>query len=149
MQKSDQSTNTLNTSKPISGIIDWFIFCVSSLLLLFIIIMIISFPESSATVIDELYLSITAGAGVLYVLAAICVLSFLLCLAFSRYGSIVFGEVAQPTYPFFSWCSMLFCAGIGASLIYWGATEWVLYYIEPPFGLEARSDEAIRWAAAY
>lgn len=149
MEKSDQSTNTLNASKSISGTIDWFIFCVSSLLLLFLVIMIISFPQSSATLIDELYLSITASAGVLYVLAAICVLSFLLCLAFSRYGSIVFGEVAQPTYPFFSWCSMLFCAGIGASLIYWGATEWVLYYIEPPFGLEARSDEAIRWATAY
>ena len=102
MEKSDQSTNTLNASKPISGTIDWFIFCVASSLLLFLVIMIISFPESSATLIDELYLTITVGAGVLYVLAAICVLSFLLCLAFSRYGAIVLGEVAQPTYPFFS-----------------------------------------------
>jgi BCCT family betaine/carnitine transporter len=44
---------------------------------------------------------------------------------------------------------MLFCAGIGASILYWGTIEWAYYYQAPPFHVEARSPEAARWAAAY
>ena len=44
---------------------------------------------------------------------------------------------------------MLFCAGIGASLIYWGPAEWVYYYTDPPMGIEPRSDEALVWATGY
>ena len=55
----------------------------------------------------------------------------------------VFGDVSEPEYSEFSWISMLFCAGIGASLLYWSATEWVFYYTSPPFGLTSRSDDAL------
>lgn len=44
---------------------------------------------------------------------------------------------------------MLFCGGIGASILYWGTIEWAYYYQNPPFQLEAGSEEAIRWAATY
>ena len=59
------------------------------------------------------------------------------------------GDQQQPEHSTYSWASMLFCAGIGASLIYWGATEWVFYYVEPLFGLQTRSDAAMVWAASY
>ncbi|MDG2421049.1 MAG: BCCT family transporter [Gammaproteobacteria bacterium] len=148
-KKLNQSESNPNTSISTSGTVDWFIFSVGSLLLLSLVILITGFPEPSAALIDRFYLFISTNVGVLYVLGAISLLSFLLWLAFGRYGSVVFGDMQKPVYPFFSWCSMLFCSGIGASLIYWGATEWVFYYIEPPFGAEARSTEAIRWSTAY
>ena len=44
---------------------------------------------------------------------------------------------------------MLFCGGIGASILYWGTIEWAYYYQNPPFQLEAGSEEAVRWAATY
>lgn len=44
---------------------------------------------------------------------------------------------------------MLFCTGIGASLLYWGATEWTFYYDAPPFSVQPRTDEAILWASSY
>ncbi len=55
----------------------------------------------------------------------------------------------EPAYSTFARASMLFCIGIGSSLIYWGAAEWAMYYDAPPFGLEPRSDEAIMWGATY
>ena len=149
MKKHGESDSIKDSGQPVKTTVDWFIFNSAALLLVSLVIAILSFPESSNLVIGQLYFFVTTNAGALYVFAAISVLTFLLWLAFSSYGSIKFGEVAKPVYPIFSWCSMLFCAGIGASLIYWGATEWVLYYIDPPFGVEARSDEAIRWATAY
>ncbi len=44
---------------------------------------------------------------------------------------------------------MLFCAGIGASILYWSMIEWAYYYQAPPFHVEGRAAEAARWAAAY
>ena len=108
-----------------------------------------SYPERSADIINEFYIFVTSTVGVFYILAGTFVLSFLIWLSLSKYGVVVFGDQAQPEYSEFSWCSMLFCAGIGASLLYWSATEWVFYYTSPPFGLTSRSDEAINWAVSY
>lgn len=44
---------------------------------------------------------------------------------------------------------MLFCAGIGASVMYWGTIEWAYYYAGPPFGMEPKSKEATEWASMY
>jgi BCCT family betaine/carnitine transporter len=44
---------------------------------------------------------------------------------------------------------MLFCAGIGTSLLYWATIEWVYYYQAPPFGIEAKSAQAAHWGAMY
>ena len=44
---------------------------------------------------------------------------------------------------------MLFCAGVGAGLLYWASIEWVSYYESPPFSAEPRSLEAIEWATSY
>lgn len=132
-----------------SNEIDWFIFGAGSGILLAVVITILVAPQSSASSINALYEFVTGGAGVVYIITAISTLGFLLWLALSRYGRVVLGDSNIPEHSTFSWASMLFCAGIGASLIYWGATEWTFYYVEPPFGLPARSDAAISWAASY
>ena len=44
---------------------------------------------------------------------------------------------------------MLFCAGVGAGLMYWCATEWAYYFQAPPFGAEPRSAAAAEWASTY
>jgi BCCT family betaine/carnitine transporter len=86
-----------------------------------------------------LYLSLGVGAGV-----------FMLYIAFSDIGSIRLGHPDEkPEFTTASWAAMLFCAGIGASILYWGTIEWAYYYQAPPFQLEPESAEAARWAAAY
>jgi BCCT family betaine/carnitine transporter len=72
-------------------------------------------------------------------------------LAMSRYGDIVFGEPDEaPAYSNISWFGMLFCAGIGSNLLYFGATEWMGYAISPPPLAGAPSmSRGLDWATAY
>ena len=48
-----------------------------------------------------------------------------------------------------SWAGMLFCAGVGAGLLYWCGVEWAYYFDAPPFGAEPRSTAAAEWASTY
>ena len=129
--------------------IDRFIFFGGLLLLIVIVGTILIAPQWSAAAIDTSYVFISTRLGVLYVVAAIFTLGFLLYIAISPYGELVLGLVARPEYSQTSWISMLFCAGIGASLIYWGTTEWTFYCIAPPFGIEPESDAALLIANSY
>ena len=73
-------------------------------------------------------------------------------LACSKYGDIVLGEPDEPAaYSQLSWFGMLFCAGIGSNLLYFGTTEWMGYALTPPplAGAEPNSAAALEWAGAY
>ncbi|NOL49862.1 BCCT family transporter [Pelistega europaea] len=68
----------------------------------------------------------------LYVLAASLFLGFLLALIFSRLGDIRLGaDDEDPEYPFFSWVAMLFAAGMGVGLMYFGVAEPMMHYASP------------------
>ena len=119
-------------------------------LLLAVTLPLMIFPEQGAAWVsiarsfltDQLgflYLALGAGAGI-----------FMLYIAFSDIGRISLGHPDEkPEFSTVSWAAMLFCAGIGASILYWGTIEWAYYYQAPPFQVEAQSTEAARWAAAY
>ncbi len=88
--------------------------------------------------------------GWLYLLAT---LGLLLCSVFlivSRYGNILLGcEGDEPEFPFVTWFAMLFCAGTGIGLVFWGVAEPTLHYYEPPMGqgqTPAAADLAIRFS---
>ena len=147
---SKESYDSKLVSKPDpEAVLDTAVFFGSSGLLLIITAGFMMRPESSALLLDELYVFVTSRIGVVYIFAAIFTLGFLFWLACSSYGSIVLGAVNKPHYSTLKWASMLFCSGIGGSLIYWGGTEWVFYYVDPPFGLPPLSDESLEWAQAY
>ena len=63
------------------------------------------------------------------------ILFFVLYIAFGRYGNVTLGKATdRPEFNNFSWASMLFCAGIGSDILYWGVIEWAFYYQVPPNG---------------
>ena len=83
-------------------------------------------------------------------MCALVGLFVLLGLALSPLRKIRFGDADQaPHYSTFSWAGMLFSTGIGTAVLYWGTIEWMEYYLAPPFGLEAKSPEALQWAMSY
>ena len=130
--------------------IDWFIFSMGTLLLLAVVIPIVFAPQWSENIIALAFSFITVQFGAWYVVAATGIFIFLVFIAVSKKGGLKLGPAdGEPEYSKFSWASMLFCTGIGASLVYWGATEWTFYYDAPPFSVEPRSDEAILWASSY
>ncbi len=131
--------------------IDWFISLASTAMLIGAAITIAFAPEWSAGVIQATFGFITNELGIAYIIVALSAFAFLVWVGCSRWGKLVLStdQSARPVYSRFSWAAMLFCTGIGASLIYWGAMEWVYYYVDPPFGVEPRTDAAARWAASY
>ena len=89
-------------------------------------------------------------AGWLFALLAIGMVVFLLALAFSRYGEIPLGlDGEKPEYSTASWSAMLFAAGIGIGIIFFGPYEPLTYYLAPrPGAYEAGSEEAVTGALA-
>ena len=101
--------------------------------------------------------SITVGAqtalldsfGWLYVLAASGFLICALCLIFSRWGDILLGpDGAKPEFPLLTWFAMLFCAGMGIGLVFWGVAEPTSHFHDPPIG-EGGTPQAARLALQY
>jgi glycine betaine transporter len=53
----------------------------------------------------------------------------------------------EPEFGYFAWFAMLFQAGMGIGLVFWGVAEPVWHYGDPPMGLaEARTPEAANLA---
>jgi len=92
---------------------------------------------------------VTYGGWVFTLLAAV-VLLFLLYVGFSRYGRIPLGKDGEaPAYSMGSWIAMLFAAGMGVGLIFFGVYEPITYYMTPPPGrAEAETYQAMHSAMA-
>src|SRR5699024_12004630 len=69
----------------------------------------------------------------------------------TKYGKIRLGpKGSRPEYPFFTWIGMLFSAGFGAGLVFWGVAEPMSHFFETPFSdLEAQREESARVAMGY
>ena len=81
-----------------------------------------------------------------FILSVSGFLIFSLVLALGPWGRIVLGKDGDtPDFSTLSWLSMLFSAGMGAGLLFWGAAEPVMHFSNPPLG-EAFSPEAARQA---
>ena len=83
-------------------------------------------------------------AGWFYTFGASSMLIFAVLLAASRYGRVRIGDDdAQPEYSGVAWFGMIFAAGVGAVLMFWGVAEPMNHYANPPlYGTEAASDTA-------
>lgn len=111
---------------------------------------IIIFPDSSSKVLSAINSLIINKMGSFFTLFGLFCIIFCLWVSFGRYGGIVLGdENEKPEFSTFSWASMLFCAGVGAGVVYWGVIEWVYYYKAPPLGFAKGSWQAAEMAAAY
>ena len=109
------------------------------------------YPEQSRVILDEWFVAVTSNWGVIYIALGIFSLVFLLWLALGRHGQVLLAHAPDdpPRFSTFGWSSMLFCGGIGTSVMYWGTVEWAYYFQDPPFALESQSAAALDWALAY
>jgi betaine/carnitine transporter, BCCT family len=131
-------------------LMDWPTFYGGLTLLLLVTIPLVLFPEQGEAIVLTVNSFLTGNFGSLYLVLGFLSLIFLCYIAFSRFGAIKLGdEQLNPEFSTITWAAMLFCAGIGSSVLYWGAIEWAYYYTSPPFGIEPQSKEAIQWATTY
>ncbi|TFE02484.1 BCCT family transporter [Jeotgalibacillus sp. R-1-5s-1] len=93
----------------------------------------------------------TESFGWLYLLAVFFFVLFLLFLALTRYGRVrLGGDDDRPEYPFFTWIGMLFSAGFGVGLVFWGIAEPMSHFFtSPEASTEPLTEQGARLAMAY
>jgi glycine betaine transporter len=71
---------------------------------------------------------------------------FMAAMAFSKYGNIKLGtDDEDPEFSTGSWIAMLFAAGMGSGLLFWGVAEPIYHFSDPP-GIVGKTPEAARQA---
>ena len=129
---------------------DWITFSTTLVVLLGMCIPLIFMQEAANQFINSAFSIMTSQFGVLYLWGGIAAVGLLVWLAMSRFGQVKLGDPDEKqAFTNFSWAGMLFCAGIGSGILYWGVIEWAYYLQSPPHGIEAGSDKAAEWAATY
>ncbi len=92
----------------------------------------------------------TRSFGWFYLWVVLGVVVFCLFLAASRYGNMrLGGEDEEPEFSVVAWFAMLFAAGMGIGLVFWGAAEPLSHYLAPPPGVAPRSADAANAAMRY
>ncbi|WLR43052.1 BCCT family transporter [Bacillus carboniphilus] len=87
--------------------------------------------------------------GWFYLLTATFFLVFAVWLLFTKYGTIKLGpNDSEPEYNYITWFGMLFSAGMGIGLVFWGVAEPMYHYSTPPVG-EGFTDQAAKDAMRY
>jgi len=108
-------------------------------------------PDDFERMAKQLLLFTTTNFGWLYLLTVFAIVIFLLGVAASRFGNIRLGaDGSRPEFPLFTWIAMLFSAGFGAGLVFWGVAEPMSHFFTPPFqSVKPQSVEAARVAMGY
>ncbi|WP_462401488.1 BCCT family transporter [Pseudomonas sp. Marseille-QA0332] len=119
------------------------VFCTSALLILSLTLLLIAVPDTAGRVLDVAQSWLTRTFGWYYMLAICGYLVFVVALAFSDFGKLrLGGKDDQPDFSYGAWAGMLFSSGIGISLLYFGASEPLDHYLNPPEGVPSSMQAA-------
>ncbi|ATZ73418.1 choline transporter [Idiomarina sp. X4] len=111
------------------------VFLPAVIVIALLVIGTLSAPEKAGELFNWTLAGITDNFGWFYMLAVALFLVFIIGVAISRWGRIKLGpDHCEPEYSFTSWFAMLFSAGYGIALLFFGVAEPVLHYAEPPAG---------------
>lgn len=111
----------------------------------FLLFTVLNLDEATA-VFSAIKESITTNFGWFFTLSVQVFLLASLFFAFGRFGNIrLGGRDCRPDYSLPSWFAMLFSAGMGIGLMFWGVGEPVSHFVNPPYG-EGKTVEAAQTA---
>ncbi|HGN1705984.1 TPA: BCCT family transporter [Providencia rettgeri] len=122
------------------------VFYSSAIIILLIVGFAALMPKVAESHLSHLQQNLFNNASWFYILAVAIILLSVTYLGLSRYGQIKLGpDHAQPNFSYVSWFAMLFSAGMGIGLMFFGVAEPVMHYLNPPVG-EAQTVEAAKEA---
>lgn len=110
------------------------VFFTSAVLIFLLVAFAAFFPDVADKNFKLLQQQIFTNASWFYILAVALILLSVTFLGLSRYGDIKLGDHAQPDFRYHSWFAMLFSAGMGIGLMFFGVAEPVMHYLSPPVG---------------
>lgn len=123
---------------------------VSAGLILLVVLWGVIAPDSLDALFATALTGITRDFGWLYLWVVLGLVIMALVMALSRYGDLKLGaEDEEPEFTVTSWFAMLFAAGMGIGLVFWGVAEPISHYGNPPPGIAPHTPEAANAAMRY
>lgn len=134
----------------LEGKLDWVVFGFTSLLALAFVAWGFLSQASLAKSAATAQAWVIVNFGWFFVLTSTIFVVFVLWLAASRYGRIPLGKDGEePEFRTTSWIAMMFSAGMGIGLMFFGVAEPLSHYVSPPPGTaEAQTNAAMQVAMA-
>lgn len=109
--------------------IDWVVTGVTAALLLAVVVWGLVAPANFADFASSALQVVVTNFGWLFVLAGSVFVGFILYVALSRFGSIRLGrDDEEPEFSTTSWIAMMFAAGMGIGLMFYGTTEPLTHF---------------------
>jgi len=132
------------------GTLDRAVFTVSAVLALGFVAWGFLSPKGLGSASGSALTWIESNLGWLFVTLASAFVVYVLWLAGSKYGRIPLGrDDEEPEFRTVSWIAMMFSAGMGIGLMFYGVAEPLAHYVSPPPGtVRGESGEAIKTAMA-
>lgn len=107
-------------------------------------------PQSFEAASSAALAQVIEHAGWLYLVIVFLTLVFLGYLAFGPMGGLrIGGRDAEPEFSKGAWLAMMFAAGMGIGLVFWGAAEPISHGVTPPELIEPKTPQAARAAMRY
>ena len=125
-------------------------FWISSIFIVGFVVITISLHTVMGNIFKELFNWSMEYFGWFMVLTMNVTLLYCVYLIFSRFSDIkIGGPDAEPEFSDAAWVAMLFSAGLGIGLLYFGVGEPMYHFVAPPGNVEAGTAEAGRTALMY
>jgi glycine betaine transporter len=122
--------------------IDKTVSIISALCCLAFVFMTMASPDQVKELFDKIFKFFISNFGWAYMTCVAGFVVFCLAVAFSRFGNIRLGKDDEtPEFSLSSWFAMLFAAGMGIGLVFWGVAEPIYHFAGPPFA-EPKTAEA-------
>ncbi|WP_411842008.1 BCCT family transporter [Salinicoccus sp. HZC-1] len=120
----------------------------------FIVVMVVIWgaiaPEQMIKITGSIMDFIIAELGWFYVVSTALFIIFCLYLGVGPYRQMKLGKKEdKPEYRYFEWIGMLFAAGMGVGLVFWGTADPLSHFAEPPPGTEPKTKIAAEQSLLY
>lgn len=113
------------------------VFAVSGILIIGVIVWAIIAPDSISVTGNAALAWVTTRFGWFYGVLAVAIFGFMIVVGYGRAGGVRLGaDDEQPEFTTVSWVAMLFSAGMGIGLLFYGPYEPLTYYANPPPGFD-------------
>jgi BCCT family betaine/carnitine transporter len=123
------------------------VFMVSAVLVVAFVVGTLIFLDSAGAAFSEMRVWITTKFDWTFMISMNIFVLFSLFVAYSKLGRIrLGGKDAKPRYGYPGWLAMLFAAGVGIGLMFYGVLEPVTHTVNPPLGIDP-ADQAEAAAA--
>ena len=119
------------------------VFSISSITIVVFVVGALVFQEAATEVFKNTRAWLTTNLDWFFLIAANLTLLFCLYVACSPLGKVRLGGAdAKPEYSNATWFAMLFAAGVGIGLLFYGVAEPIYYFQRPPLGIASGTEEA-------